>query len=135
MCACVRVCVCVCVNECACECVFVCVRVFFFSLSFFFFSFFFLSLFSLFLFAGCVGRTRVCVCSNDSNFINDKTQIISGVSIITPHIAYARTNKSKSCESRWNFYLTGAYAPHVYVRAWTLCCFHSLISTQTFGGR
>ena len=22
--------------------------------------------------------------------------------------------------------------PHVYVRAWTLCCFHSLISTESF---
>ena len=26
----------------------------------------------------------------------------------------------------------GADAPHVYVRAWTLCCFHSLTRTQTF---
>ena len=32
------------------------------------------------------------------------------------------------------FCLPGADAPHVYVRAWTLCCFHSLISTQTFPG-
>ena len=28
----------------------------------------------------------------------------------------------------------GADAPRVYVRAWKLCCFHSLASTQTFRG-
>ena len=31
-------------------------------------------------------------------------------------------------------FLPGADAPHVYTRAWTLCCFHSL-STQTFRKR
>ena len=43
--------------------------------------------------------------------------------------------KPKSPESRQNFFfsfLLGKDAPHVYVRAWMLCCFHSLISTQTF---
>ena len=29
-------------------------------------------------------------------------------------------------------FLPVADAPHVYVRTWTLCCCHSLISTQTF---
>ena len=29
-------------------------------------------------------------------------------------------------------FLTGAVAPHVYVRAWVLCWSHSLVSTQTF---
>ena len=29
-------------------------------------------------------------------------------------------------------FIPRADAPRVYVRAWTLCCFHSLISTQTF---
>ena len=37
------------------------------------------------------------------------------------------------CKSRYNlFFLPGADAPHVYVRALAQCCFHSLISTQTF---
>ena len=30
------------------------------------------------------------------------------------------------------FSLSAADAPHVYVRAWTLCCFNGLISTQIF---
>ena len=30
------------------------------------------------------------------------------------------------------FFLPGVDAPHVYVHAWVLGCFHSLISTQTF---
>ena len=30
------------------------------------------------------------------------------------------------------FFLPGVDAPHVYVRAWALGCFHSLISTRTF---
>ena len=29
-------------------------------------------------------------------------------------------------------FLSGADAPHVYVRACTVCCFHSRISTRTF---
>ena len=42
--------------------------------------------------------------------------------------------KPKSFESRRNssLFLPGVDAPHVYVRAWALGCFHSLISTQTF---
>ena len=40
--------------------------------------------------------------------------------------------KAKSFESRRNFILPGVDASHVYVRAWALGCFHSLISTQTF---
>ena len=31
------------------------------------------------------------------------------------------------------FFLPGVDASHVYVRAWALGCFHSLISTKTFG--
>ena len=30
-------------------------------------------------------------------------------------------------------FLSGVDASHVYVRAWALGCFHSLISTKTFG--
>ena len=49
--------------------------------------------------------------------------------------------KPKSFRSRRNFFFSssfflsfslGADAPHVYVRAWTLCCFHSHIGTQAF---
>ena len=56
---------------------------------------------------------------------------------MTAHDAYASTKENqKSFKTRRNsfffFFLPVADAPHVYVRAWTLCCFHSLISTQTF---
>ena len=44
--------------------------------------------------------------------------------------------KPESFESRGNFFflsfLPGVDASRVYVRAWTLVCFHSLISIQTF---
>ena len=41
--------------------------------------------------------------------------------------------KTKSFESRRNtLFLPGVDASHVYVHAWALGCFHSLISTQTF---
>ena len=46
--------------------------------------------------------------------------------------------KPKSFESRRNssvfffLFLPGVDASHVYVRAWALGCFHSLISTETF---
>ena len=42
--------------------------------------------------------------------------------------------KPKSFESRRNssLFLPGVDAPHVYVRAWALGCFHSLFTTQTF---
>ena len=42
--------------------------------------------------------------------------------------------KPKSFESRRNsfFFFLGADAPHVYMRALALGCFHSLISTQIF---
>ena len=42
--------------------------------------------------------------------------------------------KPKSSESRRDFFflsfLPRADVPHVYVHAWTVCFFHSLISTQ-----
>ena len=43
--------------------------------------------------------------------------------------------KQKSSQSRRTFFflfLPGVSASHVYVRAWTLRCFHGLIGTQTF---
>ena len=39
--------------------------------------------------------------------------------------------KPQLSESRRNSFLPGVDAPHVYVRAWALGCFHSLISTHT----
>ena len=42
------------------------------------------------------------------------------------------SSSSSSSSSSPSSSLPGADTPHVHVRAWTLCCFHSLISTQTF---
>ena len=40
--------------------------------------------------------------------------------------------KPKSFESKRSFFfLPGVGAPHVYMRAWAIGCFHSLISTKT----
>ena len=65
--------------------------------------------------------------------LQQTTQIISCVSFITTHVAYASINKPNSLESRQNsLFLPGADAPHIYVHVWTLYCIHSLISTQTF---
>ena len=48
-------------------------------------------------------------------------------------VAYASSNKTKIvCIETELFCLPGVDATHVYVRAWALGCFHSLISTQTF---
>ena len=53
--------------------------------------------------------------------------------IPTAHDAYASTNKTKIVLNRGGaLFLPSADAPLVYVHAWTLGCFHSLISTQTF---
>ena len=66
------------------------------------------------------------------------TQIISDVSFITDHVAYAAPAQIKPqsrFESRRNSFLSflpGVDASHVYVRAWALGCFHSHISTRTF---
>ena len=60
------------------------------------------------------------------------TQIISDVCFITDHVAYASSNKTKIVWIETElFLLTGMDASHVYVRAWALVCFHSLISTHT----
>ena len=52
-----------------------------------------------------------------------KTEMISGVSFMTAHVAYATTNKTRIV---WIvtevIFLAGADVPHVYLRAWTLCC-------------
>ena len=57
---------------------------------------------------------------------------VSCVSFITAHVVHASTNKTKIVSIETELFLPEADAPHVSVRAWTLCCFHSLISTQTF---
>ena len=60
------------------------------------------------------------------------TQIISHVCFITDHVAYASSNKTRIVWIETElFFLPGVDAP-VYVRAWALGCFHSLIGTRTF---
>ena len=73
-----------------------------------------------------IGAQMAQVCSR---------QIIPGISFITAHVAYASTNKTRILwiKTELLFFLPGADAPHVYMRAWMQCCFHSLIiSAQTF---
>ena len=61
------------------------------------------------------------------------TQLLSDVCFITDHLTYASSNKTKIVWIETElFLLPGVDAPHVYVRAWVLRCFHCLISTQTF---
>ena len=61
------------------------------------------------------------------------TQITSDVCFITDHVAYTSSNKTKIVWIETElFFLPGVDAPHVYVHAWALGCFHNLISTQTF---
>ena len=66
--------------------------------------------------------------------LSQTTQIIPDICFITDHVAYASSNKTKIIwiEMELFFFLPGVDAPHVYVRAWALGCFHSLTSTQTF---
>ena len=61
------------------------------------------------------------------------TQIILDVCLITDMLLTPAQIKPKSFESRRNFFpffSPGVDAPHVYVRAWALGCFHSLTSTH-----
>jgi len=62
------------------------------------------------------------------------TQIISDVCFIADHVAYTSSNKTKITWNQDNsfFFLPGVDVSHVYVHAWALGCFHSLISAQTF---
>ena len=72
--------------------------------------------------------------------LQQTTQIISGISFITTHVAYASTTKTRIVWIEMELFsslslslsLPRAGDPHVYVHVWTPCCFHSLISTQTF---
>ena len=43
---------------------------------------------------------------------------------------YGKTQHASQQETEL-FFRPGADAPHAYLRAWTLCCFQSLISTRT----
>ena len=62
------------------------------------------------------------------------TQIISDVCFVTDHVATPAQRKPKLFETRGNllfsssFFYPGVGASHVYVRAWALGCFHSLIT-------
>ena len=63
---------------------------------------------------------------------NRQLKVISGVSFITVHVAYAVTNKTRVTRIETELFSPGSDAPNVYMRAWTLCCLHSFIGTQTF---
>ena len=72
------------------------------------------------------------------------TQIILGVSVIIVRIPFAVTNKTQKYINRYGtfsvflflfFVVVFLHAPHVYMRALTLYCFHRVISTETFRGR
>ena len=77
-------------------------------------------------------------------FYNIHIAYIRGFFFITPTLLIPTQMKPNLFESRWNFLfsclffffflslLPGAYMSCAYVRAWMLCCFHSLVSTQTF---
>ena len=64
-----------------------------------------------------VGAQNVC-----------KRQLILDISFITTLLMPAQI-KPKSSELRWNsffvLFLLGADVPHIYLHAWTLCCFQS----------
>ena len=63
-------------------------------------------------------------CSNGTKFVTVNSNYIS----LTAHVAYPSTNKTKIvCIETELGFPPRADAPRVYVRAWTLCCFHSLI--------
>ena len=77
-------------------------------------------------------------------FYNIHIAYIRGFFFYNTHIAYTNTNETKLVwiQMELSFFfsfflfflslLPGAYMSCAYVRAWMLCCFHSLVSTQTF---
>ena len=92
------------------------------------------------IFSYAIGSRKLS--ANEQFFVGAKTivsllqttQIIPDVCFITDYVAYASSNKTTIVwiEMELSF-LPGVDASHVYVRAWALGCFRSLISTQTFG--
>ena len=80
-----------------------------------------------------------CWCSDSSTLL--QTTEIRQTFVLCSHFAYASLNKTKivwidtelsSSLFFFFFFTRGGCPSHVYVRAWALGCFHSLISTQTF---
>ena len=73
-------------------------------------------------------------------FVTDNSDYIT-FSLITAHIAHVAQIKPMLFETKLRgnsffsffllFFLPGADFPHIYMRAWMLCCFHGLINTQT----
>ena len=91
------------------------------------------------IFSYAIGSRKLS--ANEQFFVGAQTvvnllqtaQIISDVCFITDHVAYASSNQTKIILIKTVlFFLPGVDAPHVYVRAWALGCFHSLISTEIF---
>ena len=52
--------------------------------------------------------------------------------LLTPAQIKPKSFESRRNSSFFSSFLPGVDALHVYVRAWALSCFHSLISTRTF---
>ena len=73
-----------------------------------------------------IGYAIACWCSKGSMFVKDN-------SFITIHIAYAVTNKSKIVWTKTELILF--YPGQRRLMQHVNVCFHSLICTQTFGGR
>ena len=74
-----------------------------------------------------------CWCSNSRKFVTNNSDYIRRLFYVAMSLTPAQI-KPQSFESRRNSsssFLLGVDASHVYVRAWALDSFHSLISTQT----
>ena len=74
---------------------------------------------------------RCCWWSNGGVFVTVNSNSVGCFFYNRPHCLHTQI-KPKSFELRWNsFFLPGAEALHVYMRARMLCCFSSLFSTKT----
>ena len=94
------------------------------------------------VFSYAIGSRKLS--ANEQFFVGAQTavrllqtaQIISDVYFITDHVVYASSDKTKIVcivtELFFFFFLHGVDAPHGYVCAWALGCFHSHLSTHTF---
>ena len=74
-----------------------------------------------------------CWCSNRSNFATNNSNYIIRLFYNWPCCLRQLKKNQNRLNRDGTLFLPGVDASHVYVRAWALGCFHSLIiSTQTF---